>query len=89
MRKILVGLTIILLSSTSIAHADGVVIPVSIKVNAFIADMKEHGMDLSGSDYSDGKIEDSGTTIKVITYRPVTIEQMDLIKDAAFRNRRT
>lgn len=87
MRKILVGL-VMLIGSTSIAHADGVVIPVSIKINAFIEDMKQQGMDLSGCDECDGKIEDSGTKIKVITYRPVTIEQMDLMKDAALRNRR-
>ena len=84
MNKILVVLTMLtLLGATSISYADGVVIPVSIKVEAFIKEMKKSGMDLSGGDNSDGKIENNGTNIKIITYKPVSIEQMELMKDAA------
>jgi len=87
MNKILVGLIgLSLLGSTSIVHADGIVIPVSIKVESFKKEMKSRGMDLFGSDDSDGHIDNLGTSIKVITYRPVTTEQMDLIKEVASKN---
>lgn len=86
MNKILVVLTMLtLIGATSISYADGVIIPVSVKVNEFKKEMKLRGMDLSGEDYSDGTIENRGTSIKVITYKPVTIEQMDLMKEVAFK----
>lgn len=86
MNKILGGLIVIMLSLPSISYADGVVIPGSIKVEAFIKDMKEHGMDLSGSDSSDGYVDSLGNSIKVITYKPVALEQMELMKEVAFKN---
>lgn len=87
MNKILVGLVgiTLLISLTSIVHADGVVIPMSIKVEAFKEEMKKSGMDLYGRDDSDGEVENKGTSIKVITYKPVSIEQMDLMTKAAVK----
>lgn len=84
MNKILVGL-ILMVFSTSIAFADGVIIPLPIKVESFKKEMKSLGMDLSGDDDADGYVENLGTSIKVITYRPVTIEEMDLIREAAIK----
>lgn len=88
MNKILVGLIgiTLLLGSTSIVHADGVVIPVSTKVEQFKELMLENGMNLYGGDDADGFIEDYGTKIKIITYKQVTIEQMELMKEAAFKS---
>ena len=84
MNKILVGLIVgALISSTSICFADGVIIPGSIKVEAFKKEMKSHGMDLYGTDNSDGEVENKGTQMKVITYKSVTPEQLELIKDIA------
>ena len=89
MNKMVVGviLTIgVVVASTTIVFADGVVIPGSIKVEKFREEMKSHGMDLYGKDSSDGDIENKGNAIKVITYKPVTIEQMDWMKDAAAKS---
>lgn len=91
MNKITVGLILaigVLVGSTVISYADGVVIPVSIKIEAFKEEMKKSGIDLYGRDNSDGEIQNSGTSMKVITYKPVTLQQMDLMKDAAVKCRR-
>lgn len=88
MNKVLVGLILTIgvgVGSTSIALADGVVIPVSIKVQAFKKEIKSRGMNLDGGDNADGFVEDAGNRIKVITYKPVSDKQMDLIKEAAFK----
>lgn len=74
------------MGSTAISFADGIVIPVSIKVEAFKREMKEKGMNLYGFDNSDGEVQNSGNRMKVITYKPVTTEQMELIKQVAFHN---
>lgn len=73
----------VVVASTTTALADGVIIPGSIKVEQFKEEMKSLGMDLYGTESSDGEIQNKGTEIKVITYKPVTIEQMDWMKDAA------
>lgn len=70
------------------ASADGVIIPGSVKVSKFKKIMKHLGMDLYGGDEADGLVEEGGTQIKVITYRPVTIEQMDWMKEAAQKSLR-
>lgn len=91
MKKMVVGVSLaigVVLASTTICFADGVIIPASIKVEAFKEEMKKHGMDLYGRDDSDGEVQNSGNSMKVITYKSVTIEQMDLIKDVAVKTRR-
>lgn len=70
------------------AFADAVIIPGSVKVSKFKKIMKEFGMDLCGRDDADGLVEQRGTQIRVITYRPVTIEQMDWMKKAAQKSLR-
>ncbi len=67
------------------SFADGVIIPVSIKVDEFKKDMMDKGMNLYGGDKADGEIENKGTQIKIITYKPVTMEQMELMKTVAFK----
>lgn len=88
MKKILGGLIVLMLSLPSIAHADGVIIPASIKVNEFKKEMKILGMDLYGNDESDGEIINNGTSIKVVTYKPISIEQLELLKETAFKTSR-
>lgn len=73
------------LFSTAICYADGVVIPMPTKVEAFKKQMLEKGMNLYGGDEADGEIINNGTSIKVITYKPVTMEQMELMKEIAFK----
>ena len=86
MNKILVGIMMAtaIVFSTSIALADGVIIPGSIRVEEFKKLMNERGMDLSGSDDSDGYVENGGNKIKVISYAPVKMEKMELMKEIAF-----
>ena len=72
-----------MLSFPSIVHADGIEIPFPIKVNEFKKEMKKSGMDLYGRDNSDGEVANNGTSIKIITYKPVTLEEMELIKEIA------
>lgn len=79
-------MAVMVLGLTTISYADGVIIQKSIKVKGFIAEMKERGLDFSGGDDSDGEIQNGGTQIKVVTYKPVTPEQLNLIRDVAFHN---
>jgi len=86
MNRIVVGVSVLLImASTTISYADGVIIPASIKVEQFKKEMLAHGIDLSGGDDADGFIESKGNEIKVITFNPVTIEQMELMKEVAFK----
>lgn len=88
MNKIAVALILTIgvgVGSTAISYADGVVIPMSIKVEKFKKEMKHHGINLYGGDEADGYIQNDGNKIKVITYKPVTMEQLELIKQAAFK----
>lgn len=86
MNRIVVGLIgLMLVGSTAISYADGVIIPVSINTDDFKKEMKDKGIDLYGTSESDGFIEDKGNQIKVVTYKPVTIEQMELMKEVSFR----
>lgn len=71
------------LATAPLSFADGVIIPGSIKVERFKQLMKEHGMDLYGGDDADGEIQNSGTKMKVVTYKPVTLEQMETMKEVA------
>lgn len=87
MNKIVVGvLVLLMMASTTICYADGVIIPGSIKVKAFKKEMKKYGFNLDGEDDSDGYIENYGTKIKVITYKPVTLDDLEVIKKVAFEN---
>ena len=69
---------------SAISFADGVIIPGSIKVNEFKEKMKQKGYDLSGSDEAYGEVENNGTKMKIITYKPVTEEELNIIKETAF-----
>lgn len=77
--------TALIMFSASISYADGVVIPRGVKMTAFKSEMLKHGMDLSCEDNADGCVENNGNMIKVITYKPVSSEQLEWIKDAAFK----
>lgn len=76
------------LVAPTLSYADGVIIPMSTKVNMFKKLMKEHGIDLSGEDDADGRVEDYGTTIKVYTNKPLTLDELEIIKQAAYEARR-
>lgn len=80
----IIAVLIATLVAPTLSYADGVIIPMSTKVNLFKKLMKERGMDLSGEDDSDGHVQDYGNEIKVITNRPVTLEQLDKMKEAAY-----
>lgn len=80
---IIAGLIATMLVAAPFAFADVAWIPGSIKVEKFKQLMLDRGMDLSGGDEADGLVENFGTKIKVVTYREVTIEQLDMMKEAA------
>ena len=82
-------MVLIAVGSTTISYADGVIIPASVRVEAFKKQMKENGIDLYGTDDSDGTIENLGTQMKVITYKPVTSQQLELIRIYAIKNARS
>lgn len=65
------------------SFADVAWIPGSIKVERFKEEMAKVGMDLSGTDEADGLVENFGTKLKVVSYRSLTIEQLDQLKEAA------
>lgn len=89
MKTLVVGfIALTALGLTTIAYCDGIIIPVSIKVESFKKEMKSIGIDLYGRDDSDGEIQNLGTSIKVITYKPVTLQQLDLIRQMAVRSMR-
>lgn len=84
MNRIVGGLICLaIIGSPTISYADGIIIPRSIKVGEFKKDMKNMGLDLYGRDDSDGEVINMGTSIKVITYAPVTPEKLDLIRKAS------
>lgn len=88
MNRLLVGVIVsigVIMASTSMSFADGVIIPGSIKIEEFKKVMKENGMDLYGDDESDGFIENEGNKIKVVTYKSVTMEQLEMMKETAFK----
>ena len=49
-----------IIGSTAISYADGVIVPASIKLEAFKKDAKKQDFDLYGNDNSDGFIETNG-----------------------------
>ena len=87
MKRILLGLiTIGVIGSSSISYADVVNIPFCLKLEAFKKELKEKGFNAYGGDNADGEIENFGTSIKVITYKPVSIEKMEVMKDVAMHH---
>lgn len=70
---------------THLAQADEVRLPFALNIKAFKKDLKQHGLNLYDVD---GFVRNEGTTVKVFSYRQLTIEELTLIKDAAFRNLR-
>lgn len=63
----------------------------SINVNQYKKDCKSKGIDLyddSGDGHGDGFVENKGNNFKVFTYHDPTSEQLDILKDMAWKNKR-
>ena len=90
MKKLGMGVMILMgfIISIPTSFADEIQLPFAVKEKAFIKEMKKNGMDLSRSDKSQGFVEDRGGNFKVFTYKPATLEQLDLIQKIAFKNMR-
>lgn len=70
------------------SFADVIWIPMATKVDKLKLELKEHGIDLYGTDESDGYVENLGTKIKIVTNRWMEDDEMELIKEAAVNARR-
>lgn len=79
------GTVLGLLTISSISFADEIRIPQAVYIDKFKAYTKEHGIDLNDVD---GFVENHGQNFKVFTYKNMTSEQLDIIKDATFKNLR-
>lgn len=79
------GLIVLGLITSSLSFADQIVIPLSIKQDKFVKEMKKRGMDLRRRDDSDGYVEYGPQGFMVVTYKPITFEQLDLIREVSFK----
>ena len=88
MRVRLARFTVLLFSFiflSCVAYADEIQVGFPINVEEFKSYTKARGFDL---DDKDGFIENKGQNFVVYTYHTVTTEQMEIVKDATFKNLR-
>jgi hypothetical protein len=72
----------------SLSYADVLWIPMPTKVEMFKKLMLEKGIDLYGTDDSDGHVENHGTKIKVVTNFETNQEHLDVVLECALQARR-
>lgn len=70
------------------SFSDEVRVPFAIYLEDFKAEAKENGFDLYDTRESHGFIENKGGRFTVCTYRSVTQEQLDLIKELTWKHLR-
>lgn len=70
------------------SYSDEVIIPFAVYVDDFKTDMKNCGIDLYDDRHSDGFIKNEGTKITIFTYRSLTIDELQTIKDLCFKHHR-
>lgn len=75
----------VLVITPSISFADEVHIGFPVKLEQFKAYTKERGFDLNDKD---GFVENKGQEIVVYSYHTMTPQQMEIVKDATFKNLR-
>lgn len=76
------------LVASPLALSDVIWIPMSTKIEQLKADLLDKGINLSGSDDSDGHIENYGTKVKIVTNRWMEDHEMQMILEAAVNARR-
>ena len=81
-----VFLSFFTLGAVTYSYADEIEVPLAIHVKPFIEDCKSRGLDLNDVD---GFVENKGSRVVVYTYGSIGINTLDLIKDMAFKHRRT
>jgi hypothetical protein len=67
------------------SNADEIEIPFGLYAEDFKAETLKQGLDLSGSRESRGFVEDKGGHFKVYTYRTAKPEELEIIKNVAFK----
>ena len=82
---VVVGMASLFIFTTTMTYADIIHIPRATKVKQFVEESRRLGLDLSGSDESDGFVNDRGTEIEIVTYRNMTLEELEIIKESAFK----
>lgn len=70
------------------AFADEVNIPFAINKTKFLEETKSLGLDLYDNETSDGFIKNEGQKFIVYTYKTITVEQLNIIKDCTFKSLR-
>lgn len=83
--KIVISLTLLAIFGCSISSATEINIPFPVYADQFKVDAKERGFDLYDGD---GFVENKGDNFKVFTYKAVTDEQLEIIKDLTWKNMR-
>ncbi len=78
-------LAMVFLLGCSLSHATEVRVPYGIYVEQFKKESKEKGFDLNDVD---GFIQNKGNNFVIYTYKPITDEQLELIKDLTWNNMR-
>jgi hypothetical protein len=68
------------------SQADEVRIPFAVYVEDFKKDAKEQGLDLYDNRNSDGFIQNKGQEFYVFTYKPISMEHLDLIKELTWKH---
>ena len=87
MNKVLVIIGLCLLIASPLL-ADEIEIPFAIYTQDFIEDALTKGFDLTDSRDAHGFIDNRGARFIVCTYKQVTMEQLDLIKNLTWKHLR-
>lgn len=84
--RIVLCLTLGAILMCSIAEATEVRIPFSVKEGAFKKELIKQGMNMNrDDDNGDGYVESRGATMVVYLNRRATDQQLEIIKNAAFK----
>ena len=70
------------------SFADEIEIPFGVRIEDFKKDCLTQDLDLYDKDNSHGFVENRASRIIVYTYRTATVQQLETIKECAFKNLR-
>ena len=74
------------LSMSILSFADEIKIPFGVYIDAFKTECKSKGLDLYGTQKSNGFVTDEASNFSVFTYHTATPEQMEIVKEATWKN---
>lgn len=74
--------------ASSFCFADEIHIPFAISRGTMIENAKKSGIDLSDGKDSDGFIKNEGMKAIIYTYRPFSVDELNIIKNIAPESKR-